>query len=144
MKLLKHVWLNKLESLNILRDYIRINYYKKNQILSCPNDFYPRGLKIQGLQRNVRIDENVSIGWDLLIIGHNHDYNKKFKKLIKGYVHIKEGAWIGSRCTILQGNTIGENAILGAGSVLTKSIPANEIWAGNPAKKIGTRKNIYL
>jgi acetyltransferase-like isoleucine patch superfamily enzyme len=32
--------------------------------------------------------------------------------------------------------TIGENAIVGAGSVVTKSIPSNEIWAGNPAKRI--------
>ncbi len=49
---------------------------------------------------------------------------------------IKEGATIGSSVTILCGVTIGTNAIVGAGSVVTKDIPFGEIWAGNPAKFI--------
>ena len=51
-------------------------------------------------------------------------------------VTIKHDAFIGARCIILKGVTIGENSIVGAGSVVTKSIPDNEIWAGNPAKFI--------
>ena len=51
-------------------------------------------------------------------------------------VVIKDNVFIGARCIILKGVTIGENSIVGAGSVVTKSIPANEIWAGNPAKFI--------
>ena len=51
-------------------------------------------------------------------------------------VTIEHDAFIGARCIILKGVTIGENSIVGAGSVVTKSIPANEIWAGNPAKFI--------
>jgi acetyltransferase-like isoleucine patch superfamily enzyme len=47
---------------------------------------------------------------------------------------IKKGASIGSSCTILANVTIGENAILGAGSVITKDVPPNSIVAGNPAK----------
>lgn len=49
---------------------------------------------------------------------------------------IEDNVFIGARCIILKGVTIGENSIVGAGSVVTKSIPANEIWAGNPAKFI--------
>jgi acetyltransferase-like isoleucine patch superfamily enzyme len=45
-----------------------------------------------------------------------------------------KGASIGSGCTILANVTIGENAIIGAGSVVTKDVPANAIVAGNPAK----------
>ena len=48
--------------------------------------------------------------------------------------HIKKGASIGSNATILCGITIGENALVGAGSVVTKDVPANTIVAGNPAK----------
>jgi acetyltransferase-like isoleucine patch superfamily enzyme len=47
---------------------------------------------------------------------------------------IKNGASIGSGSTILSKTTIGENAIVGAGSVVTKDVPANSIVAGNPAK----------
>jgi acetyltransferase-like isoleucine patch superfamily enzyme len=47
---------------------------------------------------------------------------------------VKKGASIGSGSTILANLTIGENAIVGAGSVVTKDVPANAIVAGNPAK----------
>jgi len=47
---------------------------------------------------------------------------------------IKKGASIGSGATILSNISIGENAIVGAGSVVTKDVPANGIVAGNPAK----------
>jgi acetyltransferase-like isoleucine patch superfamily enzyme len=47
---------------------------------------------------------------------------------------VKKGASIGSGCTILANVTIGEGAIVGAGSVVTKDVPANSIVAGNPAK----------
>jgi acetyltransferase-like isoleucine patch superfamily enzyme len=47
---------------------------------------------------------------------------------------VKKGASIGSGCTILSSISIGENAIVGAGSVVTKDVPANSIVAGNPAR----------
>jgi acetyltransferase-like isoleucine patch superfamily enzyme len=47
---------------------------------------------------------------------------------------VKKGASIGSGATILANVTIGEDAIVGAGSVVTKNVPANAIVAGNPAK----------
>ena len=49
---------------------------------------------------------------------------------------VKRGASIGSNCTILSHVTIGENAIIGAGSVVTKDVPAGTIVAGNPANII--------
>jgi acetyltransferase-like isoleucine patch superfamily enzyme len=53
---------------------------------------------------------------------------------------VKRGASIGSTCTILANVTIGENAILGAGSVITKDVPPDTIVAGNPAKILRTIK----
>jgi UDP-2-acetamido-3-amino-2,3-dideoxy-glucuronate N-acetyltransferase len=58
---------------------------------------------------------------------------------------VKQGASIGSSATILCGITIGENAMVGAGSVVTKNVPANTVVAGNPARilrKISTRKGL--
>ncbi len=55
-------------------------------------------------------------------------------------VNIGSCVFVGGHCIILKGVTIGDNAVVGAGSVVTKNIPANEIWAGNPArfiKKVG-------
>lgn len=54
----------------------------------------------------------------------------------KQEVIISNNVFIGAHSTILKGVYIGENSIIGAGSVVTKSIPDNEIWAGNPVKFI--------
>lgn len=58
----------------------------------------------------------------------------KSKKMAK--VTIEHDAFIGAGCIILKGVTIGACSIVGAGSVVTKNVPANQIWAGNPAKFI--------
>lgn len=57
--------------------------------------------------------------------------NRKEKQVV-----IKDNAFIGAYSLILKGVTIGENSIVGAGSVVTESIPDNQIWAGSPAKFI--------
>lgn len=49
---------------------------------------------------------------------------------------VKKGASIGSNCTIVCGITIGENAMIGAGAVVTKDVPANTIVIGNPGKNL--------
>ena len=53
-----------------------------------------------------------------------------------GPVNIENGVWLGSRVMVLRGVTIGENSVIGTGSVVTRSIPANVVAAGNPAKEL--------
>ena len=60
----------------------------------------------------------------------NIDQDVKFSKP----VIIGDNVWIGMNACILPGVEIGNNSIIGSGSVVTKSVPANEIWVGNPAK----------
>lgn len=55
---------------------------------------------------------------------------------------VKKRASIGANATIICGVTIGENSIVGAGSVVTKDVPANSIVVGNPAKVIGKVKDL--
>lgn len=55
---------------------------------------------------------------------------------LSGGVHIGENAWIGPNASFIQKVTVGENAFIGLGAVVTKSIPASTVYAGNPAKKI--------
>lgn len=51
-------------------------------------------------------------------------------------VHIGDNVWLGINVTVLKGVTIGENTVIGAGSIVTKDIPANVVAAGNPCKVI--------
>lgn len=82
------------------------------------------------IEDNVFIGPNVTFTNDLL--PRSKQYPDKFVK-----TRIKKGASIGANATILAGNDIGRYAMLGAGSVLTKSIGNNELWLGNPAKHLG-------
>lgn len=78
-------------------------------------------------------------------IDHNHNTFKFDSPLfsspdVEKEIILKDSVWIGANVTILMGVEIGDYAIVGAGSVITKSIPSNEIWAGVLAKKIGERQ----
>ncbi|MEK9651313.1 MAG: acyltransferase [Poseidonia sp.] len=56
-------------------------------------------------------------------------------------VVVERGAVIGGNATVVPGCTVGENSVLAAGAVLTKNLPANEVWAGNPARFLMTRSD---
>ncbi len=58
--------------------------------------------------------------------GTEHDFD----------VTIGENVWIGAKCLILKGVTIGNNAVIAAGSVVTRSVPENTLVGGNPARVI--------
>ena len=84
---------------------------------------------------NIFIEDNVQIAMNVSIITNNHDYYDRAVITVKD-VHIKRNAWIGAGATILPGVTIGENAIVGAGSVVTHDVEPNTVVAGNPARVI--------
>lgn len=65
----------------------------------------------------------------------NHE-PKNIRTIMTKEIHIKRNAWIGARVNILPGVTIGENAIVGTGSIVTKDIPDNAVAVGNPARVI--------
>ena len=88
----------------------------------------------------ISIGDCVAIASGVWIITMKHDIESQDFIAISATVQIGDFAFIGRRATILQGCSIGYGAILGAGSVLTKSIPEFEVWAGNPARKIGYRE----
>ena len=56
-------------------------------------------------------------------------------------VVLEDNVWIGDRAIICKGVTIGENSIIGAGAVVTKNVPPNSVFAGNPAKLVKTLEN---
>ena len=91
------------------------------------------------VEDNVFIGPNVTFTNDL--IPRSKQYPQKFLETI-----LKKGCSIGANSTIIAGHCIGEYAFVGAGSVVTKNIPAHTVWYGNPAKQKGyiTKTGILL
>ena len=82
----------------------------------------------------ITIEDNVQIGPNVTFTNDKYPRAKQSFDIQKTIV--KRNASIGGGSTILGGITIGENAMIGAGSLVTKNVPANELWFGNPAKFI--------
>jgi UDP-2-acetamido-3-amino-2,3-dideoxy-glucuronate N-acetyltransferase len=80
------------------------------------------------------VEDNVQIGPNVTFTNDKYPRAKQPFELQRTL--IKKNASIGAATVVLGGVTIGENALVGAGSVVTKDIPANELWVGNPAKYI--------
>ena len=83
----------------------------------------------------IRIEDNVFIGPNVTFVNDKFPRSKQYPEAFQQTV-IKKGASLGANATILGGITIGENAMIGAGAVVTKDVPANTLWVGNPAKQI--------
>ena len=96
------------------------------------------------------ITEGITIGDDTLIASGcrfiDHDHGTSIQQLMhsqKGVascITIGNDVWLGCNVIVLKGVQIGNGAVVAAGAVVTKSVPAFEIWGGIPAKKIGERK----
>lgn len=91
-------------------------------------------------QGGIFIEDYVMIGPNVTLVTTNHPLDPNDRTvLLNRPIRLKRNCWIGADVTILPGVTVGENSVVGAGSVVTKDIPDNCVYAGNPAKFI---KNI--
>ena len=81
-------------------------------------------------KEGVTIEDNVKIGWSCSIFSVSTIDNKN------GKIILKKGCKIGANSVIMPGIIVGENATVGANSLVNKNIPANEVWVGTPARKI--------
>lgn len=85
----------------------------------------------------ITIEDNVLIAPKVSLLSEGHPTAAEHRQsLVPGHVHIKKNAWIGANATILPGVSIGENAIVAAGAVVSKDVPDNAIVGGVPAKII--------
>ena len=97
-------------------------------------------------RKKITIGNNVKIGGNCLIIdtdAHSLDYkirrsSQDGNNVASNPIVIEDDVWIGAECIILKGVTIGARTVIGAGSVVTKSIPSDSIAAGNPCRVIRT------
>lgn len=93
----------------------------------------------------IKIGNDCLISQHISLIASNHNFSRNNLIRLQGWsesncsIIIQNDVWIGANSVILPGITIGEGAIIGAGSVVTKDIPNFAIVAGNPAKIIRYR-----
>ena len=94
------------------------------------------------LEISIIIEDEVLIGCGVHFYVENHNFlNSNIPIIYQGHsqakgVLIKKGAWIGANSIILPGVEIGENTVVGAGSIVTKSLPKGVVAVGNPARII--------
>jgi acetyltransferase-like isoleucine patch superfamily enzyme len=92
----------------------------------------------------IEIGNNVSIAHGSSLISSTHTYSShdipiKYQEIVKKPIHIEDNVWIGAKVTILYGVTIGSGSIIGANSLVNKSIDMNLVVGGVPARTIKTR-----
>lgn len=90
----------------------------------------------------ISLGDHTEVSFDCAFITHDgatwgFRNQERYKGVIRfGRIRVGDNVFIGARSVILPGVTIGDNSIIAAGAVVNKSIPANEIWRGVPAKYI--------
>lgn len=91
------------------------------------------------------IEDDVMMGAGVHFYTNNHEFSDVTKPIIEqGYpeptqsdsITLRRGCWIGACAIILPGVEVGENAVVGAGTVVTKSVPPRVVFAGNPGRTI--------
>lgn len=110
---------------------INCHVFIENKVIIGNNVTIKPGVQIWD---GISIGDNVFIGPNVTFTNDKHPISKNRDfELVETVV--KAGVSIGANSTILPGITLHENSVIGAGSVVTKDVPANETWFGNPAKK---------
>lgn len=107
--------------------------------VSIGNGTFISGNSLIVCAKSIEIGENCAISWDVQIMDtdfHKFVDNEKQEKPFIKPIKIGNHVWVGSRVTILKGVQIGDGAVIAAGSVVTKDVPAKCVVGGNPAKVI--------
>jgi acetyltransferase-like isoleucine patch superfamily enzyme len=111
-----------------------ISALEKNALITIGNNNGFSGTVI-GCFKEINIGNNVKCGANTLIT--DSDWHLEDSRSgLPSTINIEDNVWLGVNVTVLKGVTIGENTIIGAGSVVVKNIPPNCVAAGNPCKVI--------
>lgn len=94
---------------------------------------------------SVLIGDSCRIGHGSMLISSNHTFEDltrpiRLQPLTAVGVQLEEDVWLGAKCIVLDGVTVGRGAVVGAGSVVTRDIPPFSVSAGNPARLIRSRE----
>jgi maltose O-acetyltransferase len=89
------------------------------------------------LGERITIEDRAVFGHEVMLLTSSHEMGEADRRagsVQRAPIHIGKGAWLGARCTILPGVTIHDGAVVGAGALVTKDVPANTIVGGVPAQ----------
>jgi len=118
--------------------------YSKGPSICIGNNVFIGNNTEFNITEKITVGDNCLIAAGCQLIDHNHGtalgLMMNAQKDSKKEIILKDDVWLGCNVVVLKGVCIEKGAIVAAGSVVTKHIPENEIWAGVPAKKIGNRK----
>jgi acetyltransferase-like isoleucine patch superfamily enzyme len=87
----------------------------------------------------LRIEDDVFVGPNVAFTNDKLPRSKQYPPAFQTTT-VRHGASIGANATVLGGVTIGERAMIGAGAVVTKDVPAGQTWVGNPARPLKSRR----
>jgi maltose O-acetyltransferase len=142
-------WLITRNSLKIVGKNFR---FGSNSIFTDPklieignNVFFSDGIIIN-TKVQVKIGNGVMFGPEVMIMGGDHNFSvvgKQMREIKQGGLNmpvtLEDDVWVGSRTIILKGVKISEGSVLGAGSLVTKSMPPYSVCAGNPCRPVKCR-----
>jgi putative colanic acid biosynthesis acetyltransferase WcaF len=83
---------------------------------------------------SVTVGSHVCLSQGAYLCTGNHDWNAPNMKLFRRPITLEEGSWIGAKAILCPGVAVGREAIVTAGSVVTRDVPRHQIWGGNPAQ----------
>lgn len=115
-----------------------------NPQLSLEKNVYIGASVYLGCYQPIKIGKNSLIGTYSYIISANHRFSDvdtpvRLQGYTGGPIDIGEDVWIGCRVVVLPNVSIGDGAVIAAGAVVNKDVPAYEIWGGVPARRLGHR-----
>lgn len=87
----------------------------------------------------VTIGAHACVSQGVYLCTGNHDWSSPNMKLFRRQITCERGSWVGAKSVICPGVTVGEGAVVGAGSVVSKDVPPFQIHAGNPARFVRRR-----
>lgn len=145
MKQYKKKQLQRLRIALIFDSKKRTKYIIKKKIFSkVGKDFFFQPRIIPSDPELIKFHDNVTVTSNVTFVTHDV-FNDGLSRLGHGYfeyyskeIEVFDNVFIGCNTTILPGVKIGPNAVIGAGSIVTKDVPPNSVVAGNPAKVIET------
>jgi putative colanic acid biosynthesis acetyltransferase WcaF len=88
----------------------------------------------------VRIGSHVCISQQAYLCTGSHDHRRRGFDLITGQITLGDGSWVGARATVLPGVTVGANAVVAGGSIVTRDVEPATVVGGNPARLIAQRQ----
>lgn len=88
----------------------------------------------------IHVGSHVSLSFGAVLCAGSHDLEDPSFPLLIAPIVIEDEAWVGAQAFVMPGTTVGAGAVIGARSLVTASVPTNEVWVGMPARFVRLRQ----